>query len=575
MFLEPYRLHPSLPALALVLLFLAPAATAAAGNSPPPSWSRFVASFIDGHFQRHPSAAVQAGRHEFDGRLPDWRAPALEETRQWLEESRSRAEAYDETGLTESERFERRYLIAVVRRELFWLQAVDRPHRSPLYYSEALDPNVYVSRPYAPAEQRLEAFIRYARGVPEAARQIRENLKPPLPRTFLDVGQTLFGGLAKFYGADTSAAFAGESDRKLQHRLAAAQKPAAKAMTELAEWLEGQRAAATDDFALGPELFRAMLQETEDVDLPLDILEQAGRKDLERNTEALRQECGRYAPAASLADCVGRVTRQKPPEGAVREAGRQLETLKRFVESQDLVTIPAGDGAAVAETPPHKRWNSAYIDIPGPYERDLPAVYYVAPPDPAWSAAEQSAYIPATASLLFISAHEVWPGHFLQHLHSARAASKFGQLFGSYGYSEGWAHYSEELMWEAGLHQGDAEIHIGQLLNALLRDVRFLCAIGLHTRGMTLAAAEQMFRERAYSDPASARQQAARGTFDPAYLNYTLGKLMIRKLREDWTALRGGRSAWRAFHDRFLSFGAPPIPLVRRAMLPGDKGTGL
>ncbi len=146
--------------------------------------------------------------------------------------------------------------------------------------------------------------------------------------------------------------------------------------------------------------------------------------------------------------------------------------------------------------------------------------------------------------------------------------SIFGRVFVGYAFAEGWAHYTEEMMWEAGLGNGDPETHIGQLMNALLRNARYLSAIGLHTKGMTVAQSERLFRE-AYQDAGTARQQAARGTYDPAYLNYTLGKLMIRKLREDWTKDRGGKTAWHDFHDRFLSYGGPPIPLVRQAMVGG------
>lgn len=226
------------------------------------------------------------------------------------------------------------------------------------------------------------------------------------------------------------------------------------------------------------------------------------------------------------------------------------------------------------ESPPYRRWNFAYIDIPGPYEKGLPSTYYVAPPDPSWSKAERDAYIPSNADLLFTSVHEVWPGHFLERLHSKRSPSKFGQVFSaSTAFTEGWAHYTEEMMWEAGLGNGDPETHMGQLLNALMRNVRYLSAIGLHTKDMTLEESQRMFRELAYQDIATARQQAARGTFDPAYLSYTLGKLMIRKLREEWTASRGGRKAWREFHDKFLSYGRPPIPLVRTAMLGPTAGS--
>jgi uncharacterized protein (DUF885 family) len=218
------------------------------------------------------------------------------------------------------------------------------------------------------------------------------------------------------------------------------------------------------------------------------------------------------------------------------------------------------------------RWNFAYIDIPGPYEKDLPSIYYIAPPDPDWSEAERRAYVPGEADLLFTSVHEVWPGHFLQFLHSNRAPSKFSQVFVGYAFAEGWAHYAEEMMWEAGLGDGEPEIQIGQLLNALMRNVRYLSAIGLHARGMTVEESERMFRDKGLQDAATARQQAARGTFDPAYLNYTLGKLMIRRLRDDWADERGGRQAWQAFHDEFLSYGGPPIPLIRAAMLGSDGG---
>jgi uncharacterized protein (DUF885 family) len=171
---------------------------------------------------------------------------------------------------------------------------------------------------------------------------------------------------------------------------------------------------------------------------------------------------------------------------------------------------------------------------------------------------------------LFTSAHEVWPGHFLQFLHANRAPSKFGQVFVGYAFAEGWAHYAEEMMWEAGFRHDSPEMHIGQLQEALLRNARFIAAIGLHTKGMTLPEAVTLFREQGFQDEGNAEQQARRGTFDPAYLNYTMGKLMIRKLREDWTATRGGRAAWKDFHDQFLRFGGPPIPLIRRAML-GDR----
>ena len=238
------------------------------------------------------------------------------------------------------------------------------------------------------------------------------------------------------------------------------------------------------------------------------------------------------------------------------------------------MTIPGTEEAKVAQAPPYKAWNFAYINIPGPYETNLPSTYYVSPPDPKWDKKKQDDYVPGKGSLLFTSAHEVYPGHFVQFLHANRSKSKFGQVFVGYAFAEGWAHYCEEMMHDAGLGGDDPEMHIGQLQEALLRNVRFISAIGLHTKGMTVEESKKMFIEQGFQDEANAEQQANRGTFDPAYLNYTMGKLMIRKLREDWCATRGGKTAWKQFHDAFLSYGGPPIPMVRKAMMgSGDNGS--
>jgi uncharacterized protein (DUF885 family) len=318
-----------------------------------------------------------------------------------------------------------------------------------------------------------------------------------------------------------------------------------------------------------------MLKQTEGVDTPVAELKKIGRADLDRNLAALRDACGRYLPKAPIRICIETMNSRKPEGGAVEGARGQLASLRSFLIDHKIVTIPGTEEAKVEEAPPYNRANSAYIMIPGPYEKGLASIYYIAPPDPKWSAAERAAYIPGKSDLLFTTVHEVWPGHFLQFLHANRNPSKIQALWVGYAYAEGWAHYTEEMMWEAGLSDGDPETHIGQLSNALLRNVRFLSAIGLHTEGMTVRQSEQMFRDSAYQDPGNARQQAARGTYDPAYLNYTLGKLMIMKLRTDWLAKQPAsgdpRAHWREFHDKFLSYGGPPIPVVRRDMV-GDGG---
>jgi Bacterial protein of unknown function (DUF885) len=536
------------------------------------SWDRFIGGYLDAYFALRPDVAVNAGRHEFDGMLPDWSPAGLAAQVAMLDDWKKRATTFDTTGLDASRRLEREYLIARIDGERWWLVRGDGPRRNPAYYANMIDPDVYLNRPYAPLPDRMRAYTAYARSLVTAASQIRANLTPPLPRTFIDRGRGMFGGFADFFTNDVPTVFAGVSDAPLRAEFTRANDSAVAAMKGLDAWLDSLRPTQTEAFAIGADAFRSMLYDIERVDTPLDTLEHLGREDLARNRAALGAACARFAPGATVAACVRRVSAHKPPGGTVSTAKGQLMGLRQFLIEKSIVTISGDEQARVAESPPYQRYNSAYIQIPGPYEKNMPSTYYVAPPDPAWSPTEQDEYIPGVADLLFTSIHEVWPGHFLQFLHANRSPSKFGQVFVGYAYAEGWAHYAEEMMWEAGYGDGDPETHIGQLLNALLRNVRFLSAIGLHTKGMTVAESERMFREQAFQDAAGARQQAARGTFDPEYLDYTMGKLMIRRLRDDWTASRGGRAAWQQFHDAFLSYGGPPIPFVRRAMLKDDAG---
>lgn len=551
-----------------------PAQQRAATQAPakPTTWTGFVDQLIEQYFVHNPTFAVSSGRHEFDGQLPDWSSEGLKKTIAWLEQARADAAAFPESALSLEQRFQRDYVLSRIDTDLFWLRDVQSPLTNVSYYFDyGLDPGTYITVPYAPVDQRLRAFIKYARAVPTALEQIRGNLRTPMPRTFVDYGVKGFEGFAAFYRNDVPQAFAEVTDLALQGELKSVLEAAAQSMAGMAQWIESQRAQATDDFALGPQRFADMLRMTERVTTPIDRLAQIGRDDLERNLAALVQACRQYLPGGSIAKCVAKQQAKKPADGPVAAAREQLTMLRQYIVDHDIVGIPGTEEARVEQAPAYKAQNSAYINIPGPYEKNMPSVYYIAPPDPSWSKAEQLAYIPGEADLLFTSVHEVWPGHFLQFLHSNRSSWRFGQLMVGYAFAEGWAHYTEEMMVEQGLAQNDPERHVGQLLNALLRNVRFVCAIGLHTQGMKVSECERMFRDKAYQDPGNARQQAARGTYDPAYLNYTMGKLMIRKLRSDWMQENPGRRL-RQFHDEFLSFGGPPIALVRGQMLRARGG---
>lgn len=577
-------------------------------------WKQTADGFVQSYFAAQPSFAAQEGKHEYDGQLPDVSAHGIKREIARLHDQRDQLSAVDPSQLEPQERFDRAYLLNVVDRDLFYLEKAHFPSTNPYWYLNVagIDPDMYLSRNYAPLNVRMKAYIKYARGIPKLAGNIQENLKGPLPKSYVELGIAVFGGFVDFYKKDVAAVFASVNDPAMQKDLTDADTNAANAMANLTNYLTGLRKTATDNFALGKDLFAQMVKDTEMVDLPIEQIEAAGRADLERNTAALKAECENYLPKGTIAACVAKVAAKKPAEGTLDAARRQLTMLRDFVQKNNVVGIPNDDQALVAEAPPYNRNNAAFIQVPGPYDKGVAATYNIAPPDPKWSKAEQLQYIPSEATLLFTSVHEVWPGHFLQFLHSNSNPDKLEALWVGYAFAEGWAHYCEEMMYEEGLGRGDPELHIGQIMDALLRDVRLLSAIGLHTEGWTVAQSEKMFREQAFQDPGNARQQAARGTYDPAYLNYTLGKLMIRKLRADWVAkmrsdggaaqaptaapasaattgpamtgpamtgpsMTGASAApdqalWHDFHDKFLSYGGPPIPMVRKEMV-GEAGT--
>jgi uncharacterized protein (DUF885 family) len=534
-------------------------------------WPAFVNAFIEASFKANPGFAVTQGRHEYDGQIADLSQARIDAEVARLKKAIADAQSFTDEKLTPEQHYQRDYLVAVAKGQLFWIdpEGADQRHNNPAAYLGFIDPSVYITVPYAPKEQRLKAYIKFLKNIPGAAEQMRANIKTPMATSFVDYAKSAFGGFVDYYPGDGMAAWKGVGGDEDQKALKAATDNAVKAMKETVAWVDGQRASAKPNFALGKAKFQRMLADTEMVTTPVEELERIGRADLASNQKLLKEACSRYAPGKTIPDCMLKMNADKPEGGAVAGARAQLAGLKQFIIDHDIVTIPGPEEAKVEESPPYNRQNSAYINIPGPYEKNLPSVFYISPPDPTWSKEAQLAYIPGKADLLFTSVHEVWPGHFLNFLHANRSKDMFGRVFVGYAFAEGWAHYTEEMMRVKGVGGGTDETLIGQLSNALLRDCRYLSAIGMHTGSMTQQQSYDLFRNQCYQDEGNAKQQAARGTYDPAYLNYTMGKLMIRKLRDDWTASRGGQKAWKAFHDQFLSYGGPPIPLVRQQMMGG------
>jgi uncharacterized protein (DUF885 family) len=238
--------------------------------------------------------------------------------------------------------------------------------------------------------------------------------------------------------------------------------------------------------------------------------------------------------------------------------------------------VPTAPPARVQETPPFLRaTTTASMDIPGPFETVATEAYYsMTLPNPKGSAAATEEfmtqwYYPAISN---VSVHEVWPGHYLQFLYGKTFPSDVRKVFGANSNSEGWAHYCEQMVLDEGFHADNPRYRLAQLQDALLRDARFIVGIRMHTKGMTVAQAEEFFMKEGYQPKPVARSESKRGTSDATYGYYTMGKLMILKLREDYKAKLGADFSLQKFHDTFIGLGPLPLPLMRKAML-GDSGT--
>src|SRR5580698_6896094 len=298
--------------VALLLCFLpisgchkAPASQSSA------EWDQYIAAYLSDYFAVHPDIGVNAGRHEFDGKLPDFTKEANDREIFRLHSEHDRATAFNK-GLDQRQQFERDYLLAAIDSDLFWLESAQWPYRNPYYYSNAVDPAVYLTRPYAPLDRRMRAFIDYERALPFALRQSQANIRTPMPRTYVDLGRLTFGGLATYFEHDVPGIFASVPDRELQNDFTAANTEAIRVLKSLDNWFESQRATAGDDFPLGANLFQQMLHATERVDVPVGQLRALGQRDLDRNLAALKDACAQFAPGRTLKECVAKEAADEP-----------------------------------------------------------------------------------------------------------------------------------------------------------------------------------------------------------------------------------------------------------------------
>jgi uncharacterized protein (DUF885 family) len=563
----------ALTALLTVLVFT----DAMLAQQGPSEFSAAADAFFDRWFAYYPTQASGAGLHEYDPLLGPRDRASIETYIADLRAIEDRFEAMDAAALSPSERLDRDLILREVRGDLFWLDDVGTWRKDPRYYAGQWDLTLLLLLDYAPLEERANAVVSRLERFPALIESARANLENP-PGPFVEVALITYRGWPSFLREDLTAALAGVADAGFQERFRAARDRAIAAIEAYAAHLESEvLPRASGEYALSADRYQRMNALLAGVDLPnarLKAIAEAELARLQAKADSLAVVIAPDAPAeirvAAAFDSLGQ---DKPAADAiVDKAAAVIDELKTFVNEARIGTVLPGD-VEVREIPPFARTNFAYIWIPGPFEEEVnTGFYFIQPVEPHWSAEVREEFLARNNvwSILNTSAHEAYPGHYHHFNHLNRAPTRAQKLLTAYVTVEGWAHYTEEMSWEEGLGEGGPKLGLAVVQDALLRVVRFLASIGLHTEGMSVAEAEQMFREVAYQDSVNARQQALRGTYDPEYLNYTLGKLMIREMRAD--AERGARSRGQPFdlerfHDDLMAGGAPPVSWIGRRLL--------
>jgi uncharacterized protein (DUF885 family) len=488
--------------------------------------------------------------------------------------------------LSQRQSIDLRILQAAVKRELFEMQDMSVFERNPMIYARAGDVNVYIKRNFAPLEDRVRSLIAIESQIPNILIAARTNLDEKLPRPFVELAIQIARGSADFLKKDLIAAVSGLKEEQLRVAFQAANRRAANALGDYAAWLEREKLPkATLDFALGEEKFARFLAQTELVDLPPQKILEIGMTQLKAEQEAFAEAAKKIDANKPAIEVFKQIQSEHPAsDKLIPDIAKDLDNLRKYIVSHKLVGIPSEIRAKVKETPQYLRATSfASMDTPGPFEkRATEAYYYVTPTEEDWSAQEKEEWLTAfnhyTSDV--VSMHEVYPGHYVQFLHlNASPASKVEKIFGSYAFIEGWAHYCEKMMIEEGFGGTSnsspsaedvtraAKYRMAQADEALLRLCRLCVAIKVHTQNMSIDEATKFFQDNCYYEQKPARQEAMRATFDPGYLNYTLGKLQILKLRDDYKAQQGDEFSLQKFHNELLSHGMPPIRLLREIML--------
>jgi uncharacterized protein (DUF885 family) len=550
----------------------APSTTPAAASS---DFGKFADAYFAAAFARSPSRATRTGFHEGnDARLEDLSRPAIDAQIAELHAMATRLEAVRRGKLSFDDEIDAQLIDNQIKSSLLDLEVLRPWEKNPMGYVRLPGGSIdgLMKRDFAPAAERLKSVIARLQQVPKLYAAGKANLKSP-PKEFTELAIRLARGSVGFFDkavADWAKTAAG-SDSALFAQFEQANKGAIAAARDFSEWLQKDLLPRSNGhYAIGAENYLAKLKYDDMVELSLPDLLAKGEAQLAKDHAAFVEVAKKIDPKKTPHEVMALLSDVHPTEDDLIPAvGRSVEDARKFVVEKDLVTVPSETRVKVQPTPPYARAATfASMDTPGPFEdHATEAFYYVTPVEPDWDAKRKEEHLrlynPWVVAM--INVHEAYPGHYLEFLYAPRFPTKTRKLTHSSSNSEGWAHYCEQMTVEQGFGGNDPRMQLAQLSEALVRDCRYVVGVQLHTGGWTVEQGSKLFHEQCFMEPANGLEETKRGTYNPTYLYYTLGKIEIQELARDYMAAK--HATLKQFHDAFVAQGALPVPLVRKLLL--------
>ena len=557
-----------------------------AAQAPDSAFPHLASDYLAGYLAWRPQTGTSLGLHQFDGKVTDFTQASLDAEFARLKFFDHRLAELDTNGLSPGHFYDYRILRSAIQREMVSFEDLKSYWQNPMTYAGMLDVNIYIKRDFAPLENRVRSIIAILNQAPNILAAARVNLAEVLPRPFVETAIEQADGAADFLGKDLVEALKPVKNETLMAQFNAANKRAIAELRSYVKFLKTQKLPkANEAYALGRERYLRLLQTGEMVSVPPEQLLDLGLRELHRLQRVFAEAAQEIEPTKSPMEVFEAIQKDHPSaQDLIPDTAKDLDTIRQFVIDHKIITMPSPVRAQVAETPQFMRATTfASMDTPGPFEtKATEAYYYVTPVEPDWTPQQKDEWLTAfnyyTTDI--VSIHEAYPGHYVQFLClNASPATRIEKIFTGYAFTEGWAHYAEQMMVDQGFGAGPkgspnrdeqikaAKYRLAQTDEALLRACRFCVSIQMHCQGMDVDGATKFFEQNCYYQPKPARQEAIRGTFDPEYLYYTLGKLEILKLRADYQKQEGAKFSLRKFHNELLRHGAPPIRLLREVML--------